>query len=43
MERLQYETPTLFFLKVKQRRVICSSEVESSAKMNVNYEEETWE
>lgn len=43
MDRMQYEIPTLVLVEVKQGRVFCASEVGSGAKMNVTYQEETWE
>ena len=36
MERMQYEVPTLVYVEVKQSRVFCTSEVRSSAKINLN-------
>ena len=42
MERMQYEIPTLVQVEVKQKSVVCASQIGSGAKMNVTYEEETW-
>ena len=42
MGKIQYERPEMVFVQVKQGRVICTSMLESSAKMNVTYEEEDW-